>query len=105
MELIVYTSSHPNAFTLYPHPIPLLYPYPPHLPKTKGLQYPLPSQLHLPRRLPRSIPAFTNANGAPLAQLDLVFNSGKGAGAMVGKMDAGEGGGAEVVGAVCYVFC
>lgn len=64
-------------------------------------QQPLPSQLNLPRRLPASIPAFTNANGASLAQFYFVFDGWEGAGTVVGEMDAGESGGAEVVRAVC----
>ena len=69
-------------------------------------QQSLPSQLDLACRLPSSITPFTNTNRTALAQLDFIFDGRERAWAVVREMDAGEGGGAEVVCAVgCWRRC
>lgn len=61
------------------------------------LQQPLPRQLDLLCKLAFLPPALTPADRNSLSELDLVFGSLPGAGAVVREVDAGQGAGAEVV--------
>jgi len=72
----------------------------PSLPNLQPLYQSLPRQLNLPRRLPSLIPSLTQTQRAPIPYLDLVLLRRERAGAMMRKVHAGEGTGAEVVAAV-----
>lgn len=64
-------------------------------------QQPLPSKLNLPRRLTSLKPSFRYAYLRAFAEFKFIFLCRKGARTVVREGDAGEGGGAEVVCAVC----
>ena len=68
-------------------------------------QHPLPSQLNLPRRLARLPPALTHTYCAPLTQLDFVFDSRERTRAVMWKVNASKGAGAQIVRAVgCWLL-
>ena len=63
-----------------------------------------PRKLNFPRRLPSFIPSLRNTDRTPLPKLNFIFLRGEGAWAVMWKMYAGEGAGAEIICAVCCRF-